>query len=104
MSEFVTVGKSDEIGESGASAFQVGEHLIAVARVDGDLLAFSDICTHRGCNLSAGGEIEGTTIQCECHGSMFDMRTGEVVEGPAEDPLETFAVREENGEIQLSAG
>jgi 3-phenylpropionate/trans-cinnamate dioxygenase ferredoxin subunit len=104
MSEFVTVGKSDEIGEGGANAFQVGEHLIAVARVDGDLLAFSDICTHRGCNLSAGGEIEGTTIQCECHGSMFDMRTGEVVEGPAEDPIQTFAVREENGEIQLSAG
>jgi 3-phenylpropionate/trans-cinnamate dioxygenase ferredoxin subunit len=104
MSEFVTVGKSDEIAEGNASAFQVGEHLIAVARVEGDLLAFSDICTHRGCNLSAGGEIEGTTIQCECHGSMFDMRTGEVVEGPAEDPIETFAVREESGEIQLSAG
>jgi len=41
MSEFVTVGKSDEIGESDASAFQVGEHLIAVARVDGELLVFS---------------------------------------------------------------
>lgn len=104
MSEFVTVGKSDEIGEGDASAFQVADKLIAVARVNGELLAFSDICTHRGCNLSAGGEIEGTTIECECHGSMFDMKTGEVVEGPAMDPLETFAVREENDQIQLSAG
>jgi 3-phenylpropionate/trans-cinnamate dioxygenase ferredoxin subunit len=104
MSEFVTVGKSDEIREGDTSAFQVGDKQIAVARVDGELLAFSDICTHRGCNLSSGGEIEGTTIECECHGSVFDMKTGEVVEGPAMDPIQTFAVREESDQIQLSAG
>src|SRR5436309_15562626 len=103
MSEFVTVGKSDEIGESDASAFQVGEHLIAVARVDGELLAFSDICTHRGCNLSAGGEIEGTTIQCECHGSVFSMETGEALEGPATEPVQTYGVREQDGHIQVEA-
>jgi len=104
MADLVTVGKSDEIEEGEATAFQVGDRLIGVSRVNGELLAFSDICTHRQCNLTSGGEISGTTIECECHGSTFDMTTGEVVEGPAEDPIETFAVREENGEIQLSAG
>jgi 3-phenylpropionate/trans-cinnamate dioxygenase ferredoxin subunit len=70
--------------------------------VGGELLAFSDICTHRGCNLTSGGEIDGTVIECECHGSQFDMKTGEVVEGPAEDPIATFEIREEDGEIQVS--
>jgi len=102
MAEFVSVGKSEEVGEGGAKAFQVGDTLVGVARVGGELLAFSDTCTHMGCNLTAGGDIEGTVIQCECHGSQFDMRTGEVVDGPAEDPIATFGVREEDGDIQVS--
>jgi 3-phenylpropionate/trans-cinnamate dioxygenase ferredoxin subunit len=103
MAEFVSVGKSEEIGEGEAKAFQVGDQLVGVARVNGVLLAFSDICTHRQCNLTSGGEIDGTVIECECHGSQFDMKTGEVVEGPAEDPIATFEVREENGEIKVGA-
>jgi 3-phenylpropionate/trans-cinnamate dioxygenase ferredoxin subunit len=98
----VSVGKSDEIEEGDARAFQVDDHLIGVARVNGELLAFSDICTHRQCNLTAGGEIDGTYIQCECHGSTFDMKTGEVIEGPATEPIEVFEVSETDGEIRLS--
>jgi 3-phenylpropionate/trans-cinnamate dioxygenase ferredoxin subunit len=102
MSEFVSVAKADEVGEGEVKAFQVGEQLVAVSRVNGELLAFSDICTHRQCNLSSGGEIEGTVIECECHGSQFDMKTGEVVNGPAEDPIAVFGVRDEGGELQVS--
>jgi len=102
MGEFVTVGRADEVGDGEAVAFAVGDEEVAVARVDGDLYAFSDICTHRHCNLSAGGEIEGTTIQCECHGSMFSMETGEVLNPPASEPLATFDVRELEGEIQVA--
>ena len=47
--------------------------------MDGQVFAFSDICTHRHCNLAMGGELDDHTIECECHGSMFDIRTGEVV-------------------------
>ena len=90
MAEWVTVGKADDIAEGDATAFDVNGEQIAVSRVEGELHAFSDICTHRQCNLSLGGEIEGTTIECECHGSVFDMTTGAVVEGPAEEPIATF--------------
>ncbi|MEO8423481.1 MAG: Rieske (2Fe-2S) protein [Actinomycetota bacterium] len=101
MAEFVTVGRADEIEEGEAKAFPVNGAEIAVSRVSGALYGFSDICTHRQCNLSLGGEIEGTTITCECHGSMFDMATGEVLEGPATEPIATFPVREENGELLI---
>jgi 3-phenylpropionate/trans-cinnamate dioxygenase ferredoxin subunit len=102
MAEFVTVGRSEELGEGAAQAFRVGDQLVAVARSEGRLFAFSDICTHRQCNLSSGGEIEDSVIECECHGSRFDMGTGEVVGGPAEVPIATFEVRESDGEIQVS--
>jgi len=50
-----------------------------------------------------GGEIDGTSIQCECHGSTFDMSTGAVLEGPATEPIETYPVRDEGGELQIEA-
>ena len=101
MAEFVTVGSVDEVAEGEAKAFSVNGEEVAVSRVAGDLVAFSDICTHRACNLANGGEIEGTTISCECHGSIFDMKTGEVVEGPATEPLATFEVRVEGTDLQI---
>ena len=103
MAESVTVGRTDEIAEGEAKAFPVNGEEIAVSRVSGALYAFSDICTHRQCNLSLGGEIEGTSITCECHGSTFDMTTGAVQEGPATDPIATFTVRDESGDLQIEA-
>jgi 3-phenylpropionate/trans-cinnamate dioxygenase ferredoxin subunit len=101
MAELVTVGRAEEVPEGEATAFDVNGQTIAVSRVGGRILAFSDICTHRQCNLSMGGEVDGTTITCECHGSMFDMATGEVLGGPATEPIATYPVREENGELQV---
>jgi nitrite reductase/ring-hydroxylating ferredoxin subunit len=101
MAEFVNVGASDEVKEGSATAFEVTGAEVAVARVGGVLYAFSDICTHRGCNLSTEGEIDGTTIQCGCHGSVFSMETGEALEGPAEEPVKTYGVREQDGRIQI---
>jgi nitrite reductase/ring-hydroxylating ferredoxin subunit len=103
MAGFVNVGASSEVAEGSANAFEVGGEEVAVARVGGVLYAFSDICTHRGCNLSTEGEISGTEIQCGCHGSVFSMQTGEALEGPATDPVRTYGVREEDGQIQIES-
>ena len=101
MAERVTVGRSDEVPEGEAVAFAVRDEEVAIARVDGDLYAFSDICSHRRCNLAMGGEIEGTSIECGCHGSVFDMATGEPLNPPATEPIAVFPVREEDGEIRV---
>ncbi len=101
MAEFMTVGRVEEIDDGEAKAFDVGGQEIAVARVGGVLYGFSDICTHRQCNLSNGGEIDGASITCECHGSSFDMTSGAVLEGPATEPIATFPVRDEGGELQV---
>lgn len=42
-------------------------------------------CTHRGCELNVGGGI----YTCPCHGSEFSIR-GEVLQGPADHPLQLF--------------
>ncbi len=100
MAEFVTVGQAADIPDGEKRLFTVGDTPINVARIDGTLFAFSDICTHQGCNLSAS-ELEGTEIECECHGSVFDVTTGEVISPPAQDPLPVYPAREEGGSLQI---
>jgi 3-phenylpropionate/trans-cinnamate dioxygenase ferredoxin component len=102
MAEFTTVGRADEVAEGLIKAYDVGGQQIAVTRIEGTLYAFSDTCTHRGCSLSTG-ETLGTAVECECHGSVFDMTSGAVVEGPATEPVATFGARDEGGDLQIEA-
>ena len=101
MAEFITVAATGDVEEGAAKAFEVKGAEVAVARSGATLYAFSDICTHRGCNLSTEGEISGTEIQCGYHGSVFSMETGEALEGPATEPVQTYGVREQDGQIQV---
>ena len=101
MGEYVRVGAADEVSEGGAADFEVEGAQVAVARVGGKLYAFSDICTHMGCTLVPGGDLDGTEITCGCHGSEFSIETGEVLGGPATQPIEVYPSREVDGEIQI---
>ena len=58
--------------------------------IDGSFAAVLMLCTHQGCRLNPAG----AKLACPCHGSEFTP-TGEVMEGPAEEPLHSYAVSEE---------
>lgn len=62
-------------------------------RAADDIVAFSAICTHNGCevDVSLG---ESQTIFCSCHRTTFDPReAGAVVGGPAQRRLPQLPVR-----------
>jgi nitrite reductase/ring-hydroxylating ferredoxin subunit len=73
---------------------------ITLANVAGTIFAIDDTCTHRGCSLG-DGKLDGSTVQCACHGSRFDVTSGAVVRGPAEDPLRSYPVHVVSGEVQV---
>jgi 3-phenylpropionate/trans-cinnamate dioxygenase ferredoxin subunit len=73
---------------------------IAIANVGGSFYAVDDTCTHQGCSL-ATGYLDGTTVTCLCHSSEFDVTTGAVLSGPAEDPLASYPVRIEGDDLQV---
>lgn len=55
--------------------------------LDGDLLAYSRICTHAGCPVALF-RAEDATLYCPCHQATFDARRGaEPLFGPAPRPL-----------------
>jgi cytochrome P450/nitrite reductase/ring-hydroxylating ferredoxin subunit len=76
----------------------VGERAVCLARTDDGWLAFDDTCTHEECSL-AEGELDGEVVICPCHGSEFDVRTGDVVTPPALDPLPIYEAREDAGTL-----
>ena len=85
------VSAADGLAVDQMALVRVGTARIAVARTEDGYAAFDDRCTHRGGPLSDGVLICGT-VQCPWHGSQFDVRTGEVKCGPAQDAVATYPI------------
>ncbi|WP_199742746.1 non-heme iron oxygenase ferredoxin subunit [Nocardia stercoris] len=73
---------------------------LLIYRVDGEIYATADTCTHATASLSEG-ELEGHTIVCPVHWAEFDVRTGRALCFPATQALETFEVSVEDGQIYV---
>lgn len=69
-----------------------GQDLV-LARGEAGWFAVQARCTHAGCAFADDATLEVGTIVCSCHGSEFDLASGEVQRGPAEYDLRTFPVR-----------
>jgi nitrite reductase/ring-hydroxylating ferredoxin subunit len=102
MAEFVAVGRADDLSEGKMRAFDVQDTQIAVANVGGTFYAFGDTCTHMECSL-AEGDLEETTVICPCHGSEFDVTSGEVLAPPARESVGSYETQVvgENLEIKV---
>ncbi len=73
---------------------------VCLGRTATGWVAFQDECTHEACSL-ADGELDGDVVVCPCHGSEFDLRTGDVLSPPALDPLPIYEARVVGETIQV---
>ncbi|TNC23431.1 Rieske (2Fe-2S) protein [Amycolatopsis alkalitolerans] len=96
--EYHRVARSGQVPDGYVRRFYAGELEIALARLRGTVYATSNYCTHLDCLLSSGKLVD-EGIGCSCHGSVFDLETGDPVAPPATEPIATYPVREEDGEI-----
>jgi uncharacterized membrane protein/nitrite reductase/ring-hydroxylating ferredoxin subunit len=109
--DFVTVADVEELKPGQMKLLHLNGRRLVVARigdgVNGELTSdafavFEDHCTHRGGSLADGCLVDGT-VQCPWHGSQFNVRTGQVVAGPAKDSIATCEVRIDGGNVKLRA-
>jgi len=96
-----TLGKVGDVPVGSVVAFEIDGKQVAVANVDSRLFAFDDVCTHRGCSL-AKGSLDGDSVRCPCHGSVFHVTDGSVINGPATRPLGTYDVEVNGDDISIS--
>jgi nitrite reductase/ring-hydroxylating ferredoxin subunit len=87
---------------TGKSALGMSENFI-VALSNGKVSAHSVRCTHAGCAISEIGPVSDT-VECLCHGSIFDGVSGAVLKGPAQIPLTAYNVATVGDEIYIEVG
>ena len=102
---YVKAALLSELPEGGALGVEAAGVRIAVARVDGEVYAFADNCSHRDFPLSHGEiDAQTRTVTCEWHGAAFCLRTGTPTCPPAIRPIAVFATRVEDGAVWVEVG
>jgi nitrite reductase/ring-hydroxylating ferredoxin subunit len=96
----MAVARAADLKEGEMQAFKVLDARVAVANVAGTFYAFDGTCTHEGCSL-ADGDLQETILTCSCHGSQFDVTSGALVRGPAQEPVKSHATRVEDGNLEI---
>ena len=81
----IDVGPAD-LAEGELREVSAGGLSLVVARAGGRHVVFETWCTHEECPL-ADGWLEGEAVRCACHGALFSLVDGSVLEGPAVDPI-----------------
>lgn len=99
MSErYTRVAATTELAPGQMMQVEAGGRRLLLANVDGHFYAVDDLCTHEDIPLYLGC-LQGELIKCSLHGSRFNLRTGEVMDAPADENLRTYPVRVEGEDI-----
>ena len=99
-SSLLVAGPLDEFPPGTVTAFPRGKFYLS-RLAGGGLLALHRECTHLGCTVPWSAAEE--RFICPCHASSFDA-AGRVLGAPATRPLDTLAVRVENGIVKVDLG
>jgi Rieske Fe-S protein len=82
----------------GSGKIFTSQQVVVTQPTAGEFKAFSAVCTHMGCIVN---QINDGTIDCPCHGSMYSIKTGAVVGGPAPKPLPAKQIKVSGDNIIL---
>jgi nitrite reductase/ring-hydroxylating ferredoxin subunit len=89
-----------DLGDDTLVRAMLGEVPVAAIRQDGQVHVLADRCSHLSGSL-AEGELSGDQVTCPWHGSVFCLRDGSVVRGPATAPQPSFETRIVDGAVEV---
>ncbi len=102
MPKYVKVAHTSEILPGHKKIVEVDGVEVVVVNLDGKFYAVEDVCTHDGGPLGEG-KLEGHALICPRHGARFDVRTGAVLKMPAVEPVPTYSVKIEGGDVLVES-
>lgn len=73
-------------------AYQADGRTVLVYNLGGEFFATQGLCTHEDFPLE-GGRFSENVIECPHHGARFNVTSGKVLSGPAEENLQTYPVQ-----------
>lgn len=72
---------------------------ILILGADGQLRAFSAVCTHLDCTVKYRPDLQ--KIHCACHGGMYDLN-GQNISGPPPRPLAPYKVTQRGDDVVVT--
>ena len=92
--------KPNDVKVNTGQIFRFGSQpAILIKDANGEMKAFSAVCTHLACIVQFRSDI--SQIWCACHNGHFDLN-GRNVEGPPPKPLEQFVVNVRADQIVIN--
>ena len=99
--DFVAVMAEIDMHDNSMKCLQVGEIPVLLAKQNGQIYALANTCSHLGGPLNEGELLEDGTVKCPWHGSIFSLKDGSVISGPASESEPKFDVRVNDGQIEI---
>jgi 3-phenylpropionate/trans-cinnamate dioxygenase ferredoxin subunit len=102
MTTIERIGPLDDLKPGTARQVIIGPHRIALVRIDDDVYAIGDVCSHQDISLSEGEVLcEEKSIECWKHGSTFSLEDGHPEALPATKPVPVYEARVTDGQIEV---
>ncbi|MDQ1500447.1 MAG: ferredoxin-nitrite reductase [Actinomycetota bacterium] len=101
VAEAVAVAALADLAPESATTVEVAGCKVALIHTGGKVCAVADRCPHSSASLGEGAVIEEFAIECPLHGAVFDVRTGEPLEGPTDESVATYEVIVEDGVVKV---
>ena len=94
------VAKFDELESGVATRVMVDGTAVALVRIEDEVFAIADRCSHADISLSLGTVwCETKQIECIKHGSSFSLVTGNPDTFPATQPVAVYSATVVNGDV-----
>lgn len=90
----------DEIPLKDMRCVSLQDRNVLVAHTESGVYVADEMCTHEDARL-CDGNLSGSLVKCPLHGSRFDLKTGKVLEDPAEEDLRIYPVIVEDDTVYI---
>lgn len=95
---WIDVTATENIPEDDVIGMDIEGKSIALYRVDGEVFATDNLCTHGNARL-CDGFLEGHEIECPLHQGKFDIRNGKAMCAPLTEDVKTYPIKIEGDRV-----
>jgi nitrite reductase/ring-hydroxylating ferredoxin subunit len=101
-SDWTDVADLDDLADGTPHRVKADGTPVLLLRQGNRIRAIGATCTHLGGPLDEG-PVDGDTVTCPWHGSVFSLDDGALIHGPAMMPVAAYEVRVKDGRIAIRA-